>query len=96
VMIVFFFYGTSFVASNLYIVYWLTHYDEFSNRAAVFLLLACAAIGFWLYIAAGWMGEFISRRKILFWPAVGRSPRLRLCGSTALCGPRWCISWSIS
>jgi MFS family permease len=37
----------------------------------VLLLLVCAAIGFWFYIAAGWMGEFISRRKILFWTAVG-------------------------
>ncbi|MBV8455736.1 MAG: hypothetical protein JO122_03865 [Acetobacteraceae bacterium] len=70
-MIAFFFYGASSVASNLYIVYWLIHNDGFSNRAAVLLLLACAAIGFWFYIAAGWMGEFISRRKILFWTAVG-------------------------
>jgi len=69
-MVVFFFYGASYVASNLYIVYWLTHYNGYSNRAAVFLLLACGAIGFWFYIVGGLLGERVSRRRILFWTAV--------------------------
>lgn len=66
VLTAFFFYGASYVASNLYVIYWLTHYVGYSDRGAVFLLLGCAAIGIGFYVGAGWLGERISRRKILF------------------------------
>jgi Na+/melibiose symporter-like transporter len=62
----FFCFGACVVATNVYIVYWLTHFNGFSNRGAVYLMLGCAFIGFWFYVSAGWMGEFISRRKIMF------------------------------
>ncbi len=62
----FFCFGACVVATNVYIVYWLTHFNGFSNRGAVYLMLGCAFIGFWFYVGAGWMGEFISRRKIMF------------------------------
>jgi MFS family permease len=70
VLISFFFYGATSVATNLYIVYWMTHYIGYSGRGAVYLMLVSAAIGIAPYILWGWLGERISRRKLLFYDAL--------------------------
>lgn len=59
------FYGTSYVATNFYIVYWLTRYKHFSGSAASTLMLACGGIGFFFYILGGWLGELYGRRQII-------------------------------
>lgn len=70
VLIAFFFYGATSVATNLYVVYWLTHFIGYSGRGAVFLMLACGGIGIACYVFDGWLGERISRRKLLFFDAL--------------------------
>lgn len=66
----FFFYGATSTATNLYIVYWLSHFIGYSDRGAVDLMLCCGSIGMSLYWFSGWLGERISRRKIMFVSAV--------------------------
>ena len=63
--IVWIFYGISFVATNLYIVYWLTKYKDFSQSSAGALLLVCGGIGFFFYILGGWLGERWGRREVI-------------------------------
>lgn len=65
-LVSFFFYGATSTATNLYIVYWLSHFIGYSDRGAVDLMLCCGAIGMSLYWFAGWLGERVSRRKIMF------------------------------
>ena len=59
------FYGITVVATNFYIVYWLTKYKNFSGSAASTLLLACGGIGFFFYILGGWLGERWGRREVI-------------------------------
>lgn len=70
VVLLAFFYGATSVATNLYVVYWMTHYIGYSGRGAVYLMLVSAAVGIGPYILWGWLGERISRRKLLFYDAL--------------------------
>lgn len=70
VLLAFFFYGATSVATNLYVVYWMAHYIGYSGRGAVYLMLVSAAVGIGPYILWGWLGERISRRKLLFYDAL--------------------------
>jgi MFS family permease len=58
-------YGTSYVASNFYITYWLTKFKGFSSAGASTLLLASGGIGFFFYILGGWLGECYGRREVI-------------------------------
>jgi MFS family permease len=63
--IVWIFYGASCVATNFYIVYWLTKYKSFSQSAASSLLLVCGGVGFLFYVLGGWLGERYGRREVI-------------------------------
>jgi MFS family permease len=63
--IVWIFYGISCVATNFYIIYWLTKYKHFSESSASTLLLFCGGIGFFFYILGGWLGERWGRREVI-------------------------------
>ncbi|MBV8526627.1 MAG: MFS transporter [Acetobacteraceae bacterium] len=63
--IVWLFYGTSFVATNVYITYWLTEYLGWAASSAAQLLLVSSGIGYFFYILGGLFGERWGRRQVL-------------------------------
>jgi MFS family permease len=63
--VVWLFYGTSFVATNVYITYWLTEYVGWTASAAAQLLLISSGIGYFFYILGGLFGERWGRRQVL-------------------------------
>ena len=63
--IVWLFYGSSYVATNFYITYWLTQFKGFTSGEASALLLASGGIGFLFYILGGILGERWGRREVL-------------------------------
>jgi MFS family permease len=58
-------YSTSWVATNVYITYWLTHSRGWSASGAAKLLLVAGGIGFFFYILGGFIGERFGRRSVL-------------------------------
>jgi len=58
-------YATSWVATNVYITYWLTHERGWTAAEAATLLLVSGGIGFFFYILGGWLGERYGRRSVL-------------------------------
>jgi len=58
-------YGTSYVATNFYITYWLTSFKGFSSVGASTLLLASGGIGFFFYVIGGLLGERFGRRSVM-------------------------------
>lgn len=68
------FYSTSWVATNVYITYWLTHYAGWSGDAAGTLLLVSGGIGFFFYILGGLIGERWGRREVLVWTGLLTGP----------------------
>jgi predicted MFS family arabinose efflux permease len=74
ITIVWLFYSTSWVATNVYITYWLTHYRGWSADAAGRLLLICGGIGFFFYILGGLLGERWGRREVLVWTGIITGP----------------------
>ncbi len=63
--IVWLLYSSAFVATNTYIVDWLTKYRSFSNNEAEALLLVAAAAGFFFYVLGGALGERFGRQRVL-------------------------------
>ena len=63
--IVWLFYAISYVATNIYITYWLTEYKGWSASAAATLLLVSSGIGYFFYIFGGLLGERFGRRQVL-------------------------------
>lgn len=63
--IVWLLYGISFVATNIYITYWLTQYDGWSSSNASILLFVSSGIGFFFYIFGGLLGEKWGRKRVL-------------------------------
>ncbi len=59
------FYSTSWVATNVYITYWLTSYNGWTDSQAATLLLVCGGIGYFFYILGGILGERWGRREVL-------------------------------
>ena len=58
-------YSSAFVATNTYIVYWLTQYRGFSESRAEALLLVAAGVGFFFYVIGGALGERFGRQRVL-------------------------------
>jgi MFS family permease len=58
-------YSTSWVATNVYITYWLTNSRGWSASGAAKLLLVAGGIGFFFYILGGFIGERYGRRSVL-------------------------------
>jgi len=58
-------YSAAFVATNTYIVYWLTNYRHFGKMEALWLLLVSAGAGYFFYPLGGWLGERIGRQRVL-------------------------------
>jgi MFS family permease len=63
--IVWLLYSSAFVATNTFIVYWLTHYRAFSEGHAEALLLVAAGVGYFFYIFGGALGERFGRQRVL-------------------------------
>ncbi|HET9147944.1 MAG TPA: MFS transporter [Acetobacteraceae bacterium] len=72
--IVWLFYSTSYVATNIYITYWLTHYSGWSSDGAGRLLLVSGGIGFFFYVLGGLLGERFGRREVLVWSGILTGP----------------------
>ncbi len=62
---VWFFYASAYVATNVYITYWLTHYAGWSGGEAATLLLVAGGIGFFFYVIGGALGELYGRKEIM-------------------------------
>lgn len=58
-------YSASFVATNVYIVYWLKHYRGFSDGMATVLLLVAAGGGYFFYVLGGFLGDKFGRKPVL-------------------------------
>ncbi len=63
--IIWLFYQSSVVATNIYIAYWLTSYKGYTSSQAATLLLVSAGVGFFFYILGGILGEKWGRREVL-------------------------------
>ena len=63
--VVWLFYSTSFVATNLYITDFLTRAKGFTGAQAGNLLLISGGIGFFFYVLGGLIGERWGRREVL-------------------------------
>jgi MFS family permease len=58
-------YASSWVATNVYITYWLVSYRGWSATEASTLLLVSSGIGYFFYLLGGLLGEFFGRREVL-------------------------------
>ena len=58
-------YASSWVATNVYITYWLVHYKGWSATEAGSLLLVSSGIGYFFYLLGGFVGELFGRRAVL-------------------------------
>lgn len=58
-------YAISFVATNVFIVYWLTKVKGWTDGEAATLLLISGGVGFFFYVIGGALGERFGRRNVL-------------------------------
>lgn len=58
-------YAISFVATNVYIAYWLTKVKGWTADEAATLLLISGGIGFFFYVIGGILGEKYGRRNVM-------------------------------
>ncbi|GAB3556089.1 MFS transporter [Spelaeicoccus albus] len=58
-------YSMSFVATNVYIAFWLTKVKGWSADGVATLLLVSGGIGFFFYIIGGILGEKFGRRNVM-------------------------------
>lgn len=58
-------YASSWVATNVYITYWLVSYKHWPATEAATLLLVSSGIGYLFYLFGGLFGEFFGRREVL-------------------------------
>jgi MFS family permease len=65
ITVVWLLYATSWVATNVYITYWLTQQRGWTADQAATLLLVSGGIGFFFYILGGLLGERFGRRSVL-------------------------------
>lgn len=63
--IVWLFYASSWVATNVYITYWLVTYNGWTGTEAARLLLVSSGIGYLFYVLGGALGEIRGRREVL-------------------------------
>ncbi len=62
---VWFFYASAYVATNVYITFWLTTYAGWSGGEAATLLLVAGGIGFFFYVIGGALGELFGRKEVM-------------------------------
>ena len=72
--LVWLFYASSWVATNVYVTYWLTQYDHWTGAEAGRLLLICGGIGYLFYVLGGAIGERWGRREVLIWTGLATGP----------------------
>lgn len=65
ISVVWILYAIGFVATNVYITWWLTTQRGWSADGAATLLLVCGGLGFGFYVIGGYIGERIGRRAVL-------------------------------
>jgi MFS family permease len=65
ISVVWLLYSTSYVATNVYITYWLTTARGWTAHQAATLLLVAGGIGFFFYVLGGLIGERLGRRWVL-------------------------------
>jgi MFS family permease len=58
-------YASSWVATNVYITYWLVNMRGWSAVEASTLLLVSSGIGYFFYLIGGTLGELVGRREVL-------------------------------
>ncbi|GAA2184548.1 MFS transporter [Brooklawnia cerclae] len=63
-------YGMSYVATNIYLAYWMTEVKGWSSARVASLLLVGGAAGVLFYIVGGLLGEKYGRRNVLIGSAV--------------------------
>lgn len=68
------FYATSWVATNVYITYWLVQYNHWTGAEAGRLLLVCGGVGYLFYVLGGILGEGWGRREVLVWTGLATGP----------------------
>jgi MFS family permease len=68
--IVWLLYASAFVATNTFIVDWLTEYRGFSEGSAEALLLLASGVGFFFYVLGGALGERFGRQRVLVGSAI--------------------------
>jgi MFS family permease len=68
--IVWLLYAAAFVATNTYIIDWLTKYRHFGRGQALALLLVASGIGIAFYILGGALGERFGRKRVLVASAI--------------------------
>jgi MFS family permease len=68
------FYATSWVATNVYITYWLVQYNHWTGAEAGRLLLVCGGFGYLFYVIGGLLGERWGRREVLVWTGLATGP----------------------
>lgn len=74
ITVVWLLYSTSWVATNVYITYWLTTERDWTAGQAATLLLVCGGIGFFFYILGGLIGERYGRRWVLVVTGLATGP----------------------
>jgi MFS family permease len=67
-------YSAAFVATNAYIVDWLTQYRSFSSGEATALLLVASGVGYAFYVLGGALGERFGRQRVLIVSAALAAP----------------------
>jgi MFS family permease len=81
-------YSAGFVATNTYIVSWLTTYRGFSSSRALLLLLIASGVGFGFYVLGGVLGERFGRQRVLVGSAAAG---LVLNIGFYFAGPTWLV-----
>jgi predicted MFS family arabinose efflux permease len=69
-------YATSWVATNVYITYWLVQYSHWTSVGASRLLLVCGGVGYFFYVLGGFLGERWGRREALVWTGLATGPAI--------------------
>ncbi len=67
-------YGISYVATNIYLAYWMTNVKNWAPAKVATLLLVGGAAGVIFYILGGILGEKIGRKKVLVGSAICIAP----------------------
>lgn len=63
-------YATAYVATNVYINYWLVNYMGWTDAAAGRLVLISSGIGYFFYILGGYLGEKVGRKWVMVYSAI--------------------------
>jgi len=70
IMVTWFFYASSWVLTNVFIVYFVVDYYGWSITYAATLLLISSGVGFFFYPLGGFLGERLGRKNVLVYTAI--------------------------